>query len=420
QVDGMVQGKEESTADQFPVWITQELFREFLDRDFPDLKSVKSFQLETTGGKGENYTTLLLRANFELELKDGSQQSTSYMAKILPNNSNRQNVITWQVFEKERTTYGEYVPEFEQMYRDAGTEVTFGAHYYEFKEPLDEEVIVLEDLGRRGFRNVNRHIGLDLTHSEAVLAKLAQFHAASAERYEVKGAYPAVYNRNLCSKQDDFKEFRHNQIKAFVEALPLYEASDLAQSIESFGYQAEDMFQQYAPQIKGEFRVLNHGDAWSNNFMFQYDETTGKLSEIYFVDLQMSRFSSPAQDLLYFILSSTQLDIKISKFDYFIKYYHDKLTENLKLLKYPKELPSLRSLHQSILRYGDWILPIISVLLPVVLVDGSEDANMDSMMDTEASGEKFRNNLFKNPRIIRNLMEILPWAHRRGAFEITK
>ncbi|KAH8355580.1 hypothetical protein KR200_009072, partial [Drosophila serrata] len=420
QVDGMVQGTEESTTDQFPVWMTQELFREFLDRDFPDLKTIKSFQLETTGGKGENYTTLLLRANFKLELKDGSQQSTSYMAKILPNNGNRQNVKTWQLFEKEGTTYGQYVPEFEQMYRDAGTEITFGAHYYEFKEPLDEEVIVLEDLGRRGFRNVNRQSGLDLAHSEAVLAKLAQFHAASAVRYQLKGAFPAVYDRNLCSKQDDFKEFRNTQIKAFVEAMPLYEASDLAQSVESFGRQAEDMFQQYAPQIEGEFRVLNHGDAWCNNFMFQYDETTGKLSEIYFVDLQMSRFSSPAQDLLYFILSSTQLDIKIAKFDYLIKYYHDNLTENLKLLKYSKQLPSLRSLHQSIFRYGDWILPIITVLLPIVLVDGSDDANMDSMMDSEGSGEKFRNNLFKNPRIIRNLKEILPWAHRRGAFEITK
>ncbi|XP_017033762.1 uncharacterized protein [Drosophila kikkawai] len=417
----MVQGKEEGTIEQFPAWLNQELFREYLERDFPDLKTVKSFRLETTGGNGENYTTLLLRAKFELELKDGSQQSTSYMAKVLPNNGNRENVISWQVFEKERTTYGQYVPEFEQMYRDAGKKITFGAHYYEPKEPLkEEEVIVLEDLGRRGFRNVNRHIGLDIQHAEAVLEKLAHFHAASAVRFQLKGAYPAVYNRNLCSKQDDFKEFRHNQIKAFVEALPLYEASDLAQSVESFGRQAEDMFQQYAPQIDGEFRVLNHGDAWCNNFMFQYDKSTGKISEIYFVDLQMSRFCSPAQDLLYFILSSTQLDIKIAKFDHFIKYYHDKLTENLKLLKYPKQLPSLRGLHQSIFTYGDWILPIITVLLPIVLVDGSDDANMDSMMDSEGSGEKFRNNLFKNPRIIRNQKEILPWAHRRGAFEVPK
>lgn len=122
---------------------------------------------------------------------------------------------------------------------------------------------------------------------------------------------------------------------------------------QAYGSQADDMFQSFAPKIEGEFRVLNHGDAWCNNIMYQYDEA-GKLAEVNFVDLQMSRFSSPAQDLLYLILSSTELDIKIAKFDYLIKFYHEKLIESLKLLKYPKPLPSLRSLHQSIFTYGDW------------------------------------------------------------------
>ncbi|XP_037711687.1 uncharacterized protein LOC119548482 [Drosophila subpulchrella] len=413
----MVQGKEDT--EQLPAWLDQQMFEEFIERDFPNLKKIKSFQLEPSAGKGENYTTLLLRANFELELKDGSQQSISYMAKVLPNSGNRDNVASWKVFDKERQTYGQYIPEFEQMYREAGKEITFGPRYYEAKNQPEEELIVLEDLGKRGFKNVDRQGGLDILHTEAILEKLAQFHAASAVRFELKGAYPAEYDRNLCSQEDSFKDFRDTQTKAFVEAFPLYEASDLAKDVESFGSQAEDMFQAYAPQIEGEFRVLNHGDAWCNNFMFQHDES-GKLLETYFVDLQMSRFSSPAQDLLYFILSSTQLDIKIAKFDHLIMYYHGKLTESLKLLKYPKPLPSLRSLHQSIFTHGDWILPIISLLLPIVLVDSSDDANMDSLMDSEGAGDKFRNNLLQNPRIIRHQKVILPWAHCRGAFEVTK
>lgn len=48
--------------------VDQHLFRPFLDRDFPDLKNIKDFKLESVGGKGENYTTCLLRAKFELEL----------------------------------------------------------------------------------------------------------------------------------------------------------------------------------------------------------------------------------------------------------------------------------------------------------------------------------------------------------------
>ncbi|XP_016932432.4 uncharacterized protein [Drosophila suzukii] len=413
----MVQGKEDT--EQLPAWLDQQKFEEFIERDFSNLKKIKSFQLEPSAGKGENYTTLLLRANFELELKDGSQQSISYMAKVLPNSGNRDNVASWKVFDKERQTYGQYIPEFEQMYREAGKDITFGPRYYEAKNQPEEELIVLEDLGKRGFKNLDRQSGLDILHTEAILEKLAQFHAASAVRFELKGAYPAEYDRNVCSQEDTFRDFRETQTKAYVEAFPLYEASHLAKAVESYGSQAEDMFQAYAPQIEGEFRVLNHGDAWCNNFMFQHDET-GNLLETYFVDLQMSRFSSPAQDLLYFILSSTQLDIKIAKFDYLIMYYHKKLTESLKLLKYSKPLPSLRSLHQSIFTHGDWILPIISLLLPIVLVDSSDDANTDSLMDSGGAGDKFRNNLLQNPRIIRHQKVILPWAYHRGAFEVTK
>ncbi|XP_016980364.1 uncharacterized protein LOC108045513 [Drosophila rhopaloa] len=413
----MVRSKENSTKDKLPAWLDQQLFVEFIDRDFPNLKKIKSYRLEPSSGNGENYTSLLLRANFELELIDGSQQIISYMVKVLPNSGNRDNVASWKVFDKEHKTYGEYIPEFEKMYREAGKEITFGPRYYESKNKLEEELLVLEDLGKRGFINVKRQDGLDMLHTKATLEKLAQFHAASAVRFELKGAYPAMYNRNLCSEEDNFKDFRENQTKAYVEACPLYDASHLAKSVETYGSQADDMFQAIAPEIEGEFRVLNHGDAWCNNFMYKYDDA-GKLTETYFVDLQMSRFSSPAQDLLYFILSSTHVDIKIAQFDYLIKYYHEKLTESLKLLKYPKPLPSLRSLHQSIFTHGDWILPIVSILLPVVLVDPSDDANMDSLMDSESAGEKFRNNMFKNPRIIRHQKEILPWAHRRGAFEV--
>ncbi|BFF89022.1 uncharacterized protein DMAD_07871 [Drosophila madeirensis] len=414
----------ESTAEeqQLPKWMDQELFVEFLESDFADLKSIKEFQVEPTAGKGENYTTLLLRASFTLELNDGSLTRTSYMAKVLPTTvSTRDFVTTWKVFEKESNSYANFLPDFEQMYREAKKEVTFGPRYYKHSKQLNEELIVLEDLSRRGFRNVNRQKGFDMVHTKAALEKLAQFHAASAVRFELKGPYPETYDRNLCSTEDNFKEFREQQSKTFVQSLPLYNAAHMQKTIEIYSQQAEDMFQAYAPKIENEFRVLNHGDAWCNNFMFQYDQE-GRLRETYFVDLQMSRYCSPAQDLLYMILSSANGDIKIQKFDHFIHYYHEKLTENLTLLEYPKSLPKLKSLHQSIFSYGDWIFPILTVLLPIVLVDANENANMDALLgkDGDEVGDQFRNNLFHNARIAQHLKEVLPWAHSRGAFDVVK
>jgi len=102
-----------------------------------------------------------------------------------------------------------------------------------------------------------------------------------------------------------------------------------------------------------EFNVLNHGDCWSNNIMFQYD-AFGKIKETYFVDFQIPKYGSPAQDLYYLLLSSTSFENKLKHFDTFIKMYHDELVKHLKILQYPKKIPSLRELHISLHKYSLW------------------------------------------------------------------
>lgn len=102
-----------------------------------------------------------------------------------------------------------------------------------------------------------------------------------------------------------------------------------------------------------DFNVLNHCDCWTNNIMFQYGEA-GQLLDTYFVDLAMPKYGSPAQDLIYFILSSLQADIKIKQFDHLIQYYHENLVENLELLKYPKAKPTLKELHILLHKYRIW------------------------------------------------------------------
>jgi len=102
-----------------------------------------------------------------------------------------------------------------------------------------------------------------------------------------------------------------------------------------------------------EFKVLNHGDGWSNNIMFQYNENN-EIQDTYFVDLQIPKWGSVAQDFYYFLMSSTSLDVKTSKFDYFIWYYHLELVKHLKLLNYSKELPTLRSINDALNKYSGW------------------------------------------------------------------
>ncbi|XP_030374623.1 uncharacterized protein LOC115624165 [Scaptodrosophila lebanonensis] len=412
----MAQTTKDKTELDVPHWLCRSFFEQFLRRDFENFEKISKLEVLPTGGNGENYTTVLLRVRLEIQLKDGKQATTSYMAKILPASPTSQQLVqSWKVFDKEHNTYSNYLPEFEQMFRDAGKEITFGAKYYKIQNSgLENEAVILEDLGNSGFRNIKRQDGMDKEHTQATLEKLAQFHAASAVRYERKGEYPDLYDRNLLNGEDT-AEFQEKLAKSLISCLPLYEATHLANVLKEYTAVAPDMYQSYAPRRENEFCVLNHGDAWCNNIMFQYDDN-GRIRDTYLVDFQMSRYCSPAQDLIYLLLSSVNYDIKVDKFHYFIQYYHEKLTESLKLLQYPKPLPSLKGLHKAIFDNSEWVYPVISLLLPVVLMDSSEEANMDTIMDNDSNAD-FRKTMLRTPRIINQLKTLLPWAHNLGFFE---
>lgn len=256
------------------------------------------------------------------------------------------------VFPVEAGMFQEIVPEFEKLYAAAGMNLKFTANSYELA--ATENYILLENLKMQGFQNINRLNGLDRSHTECVLKKLAQWHAASAVRVATRGPFPAQYCTGFFKPEthEFFKQMTEANTKTLLECIKEYKNSDLfydkvAKMQEKIG---DELFTYIEPDL-GEFNVLNHGDCWSNNIMFRYDGL-GNIADTYFVDLQMPRYCSPVYDLIYLLLSSTELDIKLEKFDYFIKFYYDHLVENLKRLKYSQIMPTLKEIHQMIFKYG--------------------------------------------------------------------
>lgn len=221
---------------------------------------------------------------------------------------------------------------------------------------IDQPYILLEDLKPKGFINVNRLEGLDMEHTHCVLKKLAQWHAASAARVATKGAY----DRSIC--EGFFKEETREIVNAMFEGLNKIQM-DCMKSFDGHELYYERMYEKKDCRMNewfeasrvdlSEFNVLNHGDCWSNNVMFKHD-AFGKVKETYLVDYQIPRYGSPAQDLYYFVLSSTKYELKIKHFDYFIKYYHTELLEHLKLLNYSKKIPTLKDIHIMLHKYNPW------------------------------------------------------------------
>lgn len=58
-----------SEGTEYPSWLNEDVFVEFLKRDIKDFKAVSKFQLQDTCAKGEHFTTTVLRVKIIVDLK---------------------------------------------------------------------------------------------------------------------------------------------------------------------------------------------------------------------------------------------------------------------------------------------------------------------------------------------------------------
>ncbi|XP_073819741.1 uncharacterized protein [Musca autumnalis] len=409
-------GTNTNSASNIPHWVEEHLFNTVLRESGQDVKEICEFKVFPALAPGENYASTMLKVELVVKLNDGSSNTQTFMLKVPNKNQHLQEQWdAWQLFETETQMYEKVIPQIERVYRNAGKQVRFGAHSYRLN--TKERHIVLEDLTRSGFKTLKRLDGLDMEHCRSVICKMAQWHAASAvckELHPTLTTKRGILNENAKELLNVlFNDSIKNILKA-VRKLPHY--MDYYEKLENLSCDFAEKLRVIYQADEEEFNVLNHGDCWSNNIMFQYDEV-GRIQSTYFVDLQVPLYGSPAMDLYYFIFSSAKLELKVERFDEMIQFYHEKLVENLILLKYEQKLPSLRSIHQMLLKYGIWGILTISSIMAGVLCEPTETANIDNLTRESEEGEQFKNLMYFNERYLKHLDVIVPWLNNRGAFD---
>ncbi|XP_053959785.1 uncharacterized protein LOC128864241 [Anastrepha ludens] len=417
------EAKNGATVQNFenPKWLTAELFEKLLKDTVANYKSIKSFEAKPALAAGENYATIMLRVNIDIELVDGTPKSLSYMLKLPQEVEVFKDIMRkHNIFEVEYRMYHEVVPEFEQLYRLSGIELNLSPKCHNIETPSEFGVILLQDLRPFGYKNANRLEGLDLEHTKAVLERLAQWHAASAVRVETKGLYPELFMKGMYieSSIDSLESFMVSIKSLVLESVKAIDGSGayIGSVANTFDKMTGELLRtsRYDPS---EFNVLNHGDCWCNNVMFKYD-SEGKIDDTLLVDYQVINYGSPARDLHYFLTSSTRLDLKVNRFDYFIKFYHDNLVKNLKLLKYPKKLPTLKEIHIAMIKYGLWGFSPALGVMAAALLESNSDATIDSFFGDSDAGVRFKNALYTNPRYRKHMEILVPFMNNRGVFEL--
>uniref|UniRef100_A0A1Y9H2Y0 CHK kinase-like domain-containing protein n=1 Tax=Anopheles dirus TaxID=7168 RepID=A0A1Y9H2Y0_9DIPT len=411
---------------EIPEWMTGDFFVDAIAKACDlsaDAFSVEALDVRPATEAGDNFVSIMYRVRVTVLVGSEDRRTVPLIVKALPRlGLSEEMIMSLNVFPKETEMYTEILPAFEQLYRGHGAEVTFGPRCLKrCSEPTD--IIVMEDLKDRQFEMVNRQTGLDLEHCHTLLRRLAQFHAASAVYYEQRGPYDAKFAEGMYTEKNRamFEQFQSQHDVFMYEAMCRWPKNGklYAELMKHWGM---DMFNALLHITKPDptkFNVLNHGDMWCNNMMFQYDDSN-KIKEITLIDFQLCMWCSPVIDLHYFIFSSVRADLRLRELDHLICYYYQHLTENLTLLQYGGVQPSLQELHSDFIERQLYGLSTIFSVLPICLMEKTEDASIDLMLDQGDAGIAFKEKMYNGPVYVEQMGTLLEYFLDTGAFDINQ
>ena len=143
-------------------------------------------------------------------------------------------------------------------------------------------------------------------------------------------------------------------------------------------------------EVSEGWGVLCHGDLWINNLMFKYDNA--QVKSVKLIDLQTVRYSSPVIDILHFIYSSTEKDLRDNHLDQLLEDYSISLlihlgkiirsTETMIHLENRFSLENIRKQFRKHILYG---LGVSMWLLPAVTFHPDKIPDLDSVQLSDFS-----------------------------------
>ncbi|XP_073983337.1 uncharacterized protein isoform X1 [Rhodnius prolixus] len=312
-----------------------------------DMQVTKIISLEYTPAvdKGENYMSTMLRYKLVVLLVSGETAVKHLIVKSLPKSENHCAFVKeFSYFKNEIYMYTTVLKNMETLmeeFQDKREIVWCELIDY---EPYHK--LIMQDLKDLHFRVLNRRETLDLQHSLFVMNALARFHAMSAILLKRNTLRPSEFEPFVFSKEKIVNFVIVACLKAMTKAVKLTwdeQWSFLPDLLNKAADNCYPILRELTKPDAGRFNVINHGDCWTNNILFQHIENTNLPSAVRFVDFQICHYNSFAWDVTFFIYSSIRPNIRRENYIQLLASYHKALCNTLKFYQYPEsEIPSFR------------------------------------------------------------------------------
>jgi thiamine kinase-like enzyme len=244
------------------------------------------------------------------------------------------------------------------------------------------DVICLEDASLQSYGSAIRQEGIDYIHCKNALKSLAQFHALS---FAMKDQDPEEFNRIKHSVsetyyheslRDWYSKFWNRISWIAIDAVEKeYPDSIYVDKIKKFAVP-----ERYDDMIKatsgGATAVISHGDSWTNNFLFKYED--GKPVDAKIIDFQLSRCASPVLDVVFIFYACTTKDLRDKHYEELIQYYYEVLSKQIKELgSNPDEVYSWSLYKEEVKKYSYFGLAFSFESTPMIILDADDEIEMN-------------------------------------------
>ncbi|XP_060532513.1 uncharacterized protein LOC132705723 [Cylas formicarius] len=373
----------------------QLVVRELIDKIFAN-RNIGNFDVTYSGNSenGDGYLGDIIFA--QVTPKNGKTRTHHLVLKFGKRGEDlRKKFPVRLAFEREIHMYGNVFPAFQQFLKEKNLEPfdflpeCFGTFISE-----DYEAIALQNLKAISYDIRGRTFPLDAAHIKLTMEAYGKWHATSlalaeqnpklfGELSNIQSLWP------ILGETESFKVLFGQAEEDVTKILTDNNEFDLLRKFkQKFHGKIYDTWREVVVQ-ELEPRVITHGDCWSNNFMFKYENEEKKNpAGVKLIDFQISQLASPMMDLSYHLFTvcseETLKSIK-SIFDI----YYDSLSEHLrKLGSDPLKIFPRSTLIDHWSKYWPFGVIMTFITMPLIHTESSDVVAIENMNEEQAKNLK--------------------------------
>ncbi|XP_045468622.1 uncharacterized protein LOC123676600 [Harmonia axyridis] len=279
-----------------------------------DKVTIKESKVEPASEKGTNFTSDAWRVTFTYTLNDDETEVPfSVIVKSRPSAKELEDLMN------AGTAFTNEIFAYEQVIPTLGNIVGSPLRVPEFYGG-DENSIVLEDMGRKSFKNINKKLAVEWNQLWSSITEMAKLHAASIVMNKLA---PEKFNnlvksikKNTDEETTPLGEKQSNALFTILKVLEEAKTPEATKHMELLEQMRSSAWQRQKEIIEEDvpIRVINHGSVWINNLMYRKDMVT-------LLDWQHIVYSSPAHDLSFFLYVNIDSDFLTNKKQKLIDFY---------------------------------------------------------------------------------------------------